>query len=63
MNPASINTVGVVGGGQMGNGIAHVAAASDLTVVLVDLEEGLLAKARDAPLCVPHFLRPRTMAP
>ena len=28
MNPASINTVGVVGGGQMGNGIAHVAAAS-----------------------------------
>ena len=48
MNPASINTVGVVGGGQMGNGIAHVAAASDLTVVLVDLEEGLLAKARDA---------------
>jgi 3-hydroxybutyryl-CoA dehydrogenase len=48
VNPASINTVGVVGGGQMGNGIAHVAAASDLTVVLVDLEEGLLAKARDA---------------
>jgi 3-hydroxybutyryl-CoA dehydrogenase len=44
---ASIHTVGVVGGGQMGNGIAHVAAASGLPVVLVDLEEGLLAKARD----------------
>ena len=47
MTPASINTVGVVGGGQMGNGIAHVAAASGLAVVLVDLEEGLLARARD----------------
>jgi 3-hydroxybutyryl-CoA dehydrogenase len=47
VTPASINTVGVVGGGQMGNGIAHVAAASGLSVVLVDLADGLLAKARD----------------
>lgn len=47
MKNATIQSVGVVGGGQMGNGIAHVAAASGLTVVLVDLEEGLLAKARD----------------
>jgi 3-hydroxybutyryl-CoA dehydrogenase len=41
-----IRTVGVVGGGQMGNGIAHVAAASGLAVVLADLEESLLEKAR-----------------
>jgi 3-hydroxybutyryl-CoA dehydrogenase len=44
----TIHIIGVVGGGQMGNGIAHVAAASGLSVVLVDLEESLLAKARDA---------------
>jgi 3-hydroxybutyryl-CoA dehydrogenase len=41
-----IRTVGVVGGGQMGNGIAHVAAASGFPVVLMDLEERLLEKAR-----------------
>ena len=47
MDTASINTVGVVGGGQMGGGIAHVAAASGLQVLLVDLEERLLAKSRE----------------
>ncbi|MGH9398983.1 MAG: 3-hydroxybutyryl-CoA dehydrogenase [Thermoanaerobaculia bacterium] len=31
----------------MGNGIAHVAAASGLSVVLADLEESFLSKARD----------------
>ncbi len=41
-----IRTVGVVGGGQMGNGIAHVAAAAGCAVVLADLEEPLLEKAR-----------------
>jgi len=41
-----IRSLGVVGAGQMGGGIAHVAAGSGCSVVLVDLEEGLLAKAR-----------------
>jgi 3-hydroxybutyryl-CoA dehydrogenase len=41
-----IRTLGVVGGGQMGGGIAHVAAASGCSVVLVDVAEPLLAKAR-----------------
>jgi 3-hydroxybutyryl-CoA dehydrogenase len=41
-----IETLGVVGGGQMGNGIAHVAAAAGLSVVLVDVEDRLLQKAR-----------------
>ena len=41
-----IQTLGVVGGGQMGGGIAHVAAASGCTVVLVDVEESLLQKSR-----------------
>jgi 3-hydroxybutyryl-CoA dehydrogenase len=41
-----IRTVGVVGAGQMGSGIAHVAAASGLTVLLADLEGPYLEKAR-----------------
>jgi 3-hydroxybutyryl-CoA dehydrogenase len=41
-----IRALGVVGGGQMGNGIAHVAAGAGLSVVLVDVEERLLEKAR-----------------
>ena len=41
-----LRTLGVVGGGQMGSGIAHVAAAAGLTVTLVDVEERLLEKAR-----------------
>ena len=41
-----IHKLGVVGAGQMGNGIAHVAAAAGLSVVLVDVDEGFLRKAR-----------------
>ena len=43
-----LRTLGVVGGGQMGGGIAHVAAAAGLTVTLVDVEERFLDKARAA---------------
>ena len=41
-----LRTLGVVGGGQMGSGIAHVAAAAGLTVTLVDVEERFREKAR-----------------
>ncbi|MGE5414115.1 MAG: 3-hydroxybutyryl-CoA dehydrogenase [Syntrophomonadaceae bacterium] len=41
-----IRSVGVVGAGQMGGGIAHVAAASGLAVTLVDVEDRFLEKAR-----------------
>jgi len=41
-----IHKLGVVGAGQMGNGIAHVAAASGLSVVLLDVDEGFLRRAR-----------------
>jgi 3-hydroxybutyryl-CoA dehydrogenase len=41
-----IRSVGVVGGGQMGNGIAHVAAAAGCRVILADVEERFLEKAR-----------------
>ncbi|HEY4231639.1 MAG TPA: 3-hydroxybutyryl-CoA dehydrogenase [Thermoanaerobaculia bacterium] len=41
-----IRSLGVVGGGQMGNGIAHVAAAAGCQVILLDVDDALLQKAR-----------------
>jgi len=41
----TISTLGVIGAGQMGNGIAHVAAQSGLRVVMLDVAEPALAKA------------------
>jgi 3-hydroxybutyryl-CoA dehydrogenase len=41
-----IRTLGVVGAGQMGGGIAHVAAAAGCDVILVDVADGLLDKGR-----------------
>jgi len=41
----TINTVGVIGAGQMGNGIAHVIASAGYTVKLVDLSQDALDKA------------------
>ena len=40
----AIKTVGVVGAGQMGNGIAHVAAQSGLRVVMRDLDDKLVQR-------------------
>ena len=47
-----IRTVGVIGAGQMGNGIAHVCAAAGLSVVLMDakaeaLEKGMATVAKN----------------
>jgi 3-hydroxybutyryl-CoA dehydrogenase len=41
-----IQSLGVIGAGQMGSGIAHVAAAAGCAVTLVDVADPLLAKAR-----------------
>jgi 3-hydroxybutyryl-CoA dehydrogenase len=41
-----IRSLGVVGGGQMGAGIAHVAAASGLEVTLLDVDTRLTDQAR-----------------
>jgi 3-hydroxybutyryl-CoA dehydrogenase len=40
-----IQTVGVVGGGTMGNGIAHVTARAGFKVILHDLQEPFLERA------------------
>jgi len=37
-----IKTIGVIGAGQMGNGIAHVSAAAGLNVVMQDLEQSFV---------------------
>ncbi len=42
----NIRTVGIVGAGQMGGGIAQVAAQADLGVVLYDLAPKMLERAR-----------------
>jgi 3-hydroxybutyryl-CoA dehydrogenase len=43
--PAEIARVGVIGGGQMGNGIAHVCALAGLPVVLLDVKSEALTRA------------------
>jgi len=42
---ATIQKLGVIGAGQMGNGIAHVAAQAGIEVVMLDVAEAALAKA------------------
>lgn len=43
----SIKTIGVIGAGTMGNGIAHVAAQSGHQVTLVDLETSFVQRGMD----------------
>lgn len=41
---AELKTVGIIGAGQMGNGIAHVAALAGYDVILTDISDEALAK-------------------
>ena len=45
MSALEIRKLGVIGAGQMGNGIAHVAAQSGIAVVMLDVKAEALAKA------------------
>ena len=47
MSIDAIRTVAVLGAGTMGNGIAHVFARCGYIVILRDVEESFLARARD----------------
>jgi len=40
----SIQSVGIIGAGTMGNGIAQACAVSGLNVVMVDINEAAVAK-------------------
>ena len=42
----TIGSVGVIGAGQMGNGIAHVAAQAGLSAIMIDVNPEALDKAR-----------------
>jgi 3-hydroxybutyryl-CoA dehydrogenase len=42
-----VGTLGVVGAGQMGGGIAHVAAQAGISVVMRDIEDGFVSKGLD----------------
>jgi 3-hydroxybutyryl-CoA dehydrogenase len=45
--PPEIKSVGVIGAGQMGNGIAHVCALAGFPVTIVDIKQEALTKAID----------------
>jgi 3-hydroxybutyryl-CoA dehydrogenase len=45
INPSEIRSVGVVGAGQMGNGIAHVCALAGLNVTMIDINADALSRA------------------
>ncbi|GAB5389054.1 MAG: 3-hydroxybutyryl-CoA dehydrogenase [Alphaproteobacteria bacterium] len=40
-----INCIGIIGAGQMGNGIAHVAAQSGYDVIMIDIDESATTRA------------------
>lgn len=42
-----ISQVGIIGAGQMGNGIAHVCALANINVILYDIEKNQIKKAID----------------
>ncbi len=46
--PAEVNRLGVIGAGQMGNGISHVCALAGLSVVLLDAKPEALDKTMAA---------------
>jgi 3-hydroxybutyryl-CoA dehydrogenase len=46
VTPSSIKTVGIIGAGQMGNGIAHVVALAGFPVAIHDIKKEAVEKAR-----------------
>lgn len=48
MASSSIRVVGVVGAGQMGSGIAQVAAAAKMQVIMADVDDAALSRGMKA---------------
>jgi 3-hydroxybutyryl-CoA dehydrogenase len=44
----SVRTIGVIGAGTMGGGIAQIAAAAGLSVILVDVNHATVTKSLGA---------------
>ena len=42
-----VQTIGIIGAGQMGSGIAHVAALNGFNITIIDISERLLQTAFD----------------
>ena len=60
----SIQTLGVVGAGQMGAGIAQVAAQAGLNVVVTDINDGFLERGRKAMAdSLARLVKKETIAP
>ncbi len=49
-----VKKVGVIGAGQMGNGIAHVSALSGFDVVLHDIDQERIDSASPASTAIWH---------
>jgi 3-hydroxybutyryl-CoA dehydrogenase len=45
IDPPDIRSIGIIGAGQMGTGIAHVCAIAGLPVTIVDIKQDVLTKA------------------
>ena len=45
---ADIKTLGIIGAGQMGNGIAHVASQNGFDIILQDIVPAALQRATEA---------------
>ena len=48
----TINSVGIIGAGTMGNGIAQVVAVAGFKAVLIDVTEAALAKGDEGVLAL-----------
>ena len=45
---AAVQTIGIIGAGTMGSGIAQACAVAGLTVTMIDVDEAAVARGRDA---------------
>ena len=54
----AIQTIGVIGAGTMGNGIAQIAAQAGLEVLMLDVSEAALERVRTKPVRMHVAMKP-----